>query len=290
MFAFDSRRSERHSSDKKNISILRLTNLLSRHLDPAKIIEAFTNEVRTGIPHTGYYYEAPNKETVVSQGEAEGFEISYRLNIQDRQLGKISLYRKQAFSDSELNELEELLCALIHPLKNSMMYQTALNKAYQDPLTDLGNRTSMEKFLPREIELAKRHEQTMALLAMDLDGFKQINDHWGHDVGDQVLRNVGEVMLNAVRNTDLLYRYGGDEFVGGLPLTDINGALDVGERIRAGVEELSLPGSTVKGQIKLSIGITMVQSDDSLSEAFKRADKALYQAKQGGRNRIEITQ
>ena len=288
VLAFDPGRSERHSGGKKYINILRLSDLLSRNLETAKIIEAFTSEIRSDIPHTGYLFGAPYMESIVSQDVDEGFEISYRLNIQGWQLGKITFFRQYGFSTEDLSDLEDLLCALVHPLKNAMMYQTALNTAYQDPLTDLSNRTSMEKFLPREIELAKRHEQAMALLVMDLDGFKQINDNCGHDVGDQVLRNAGEVMHKAMRNTDLLYRYGGDEFVAGLPHTDINGALDVGERIRAGVEKMRLPGSTVKGQIKMSVGVTIVKADDNLTRAFKRADKALYQAKQGGKNRIEI--
>ena len=71
------------------------------------------------------------------------------------------------------------------------MYQTALESAYCDPLTGLNNRTSMEKFLPREIDLANRHEQPMAIMIMDLDGFKQVNDICGHDAGDRVLQRVG---------------------------------------------------------------------------------------------------
>lgn len=288
VIAFDARRSERPDSGKKHVSNLRLSDLLSRSLEPSNIIEAFTSEVRTDIPHTGYHFRDPNMKTLVSQGEEGGFEVNYRLIIQDRQLGNLTLFRQYAFSDGDLSNLEDYLCALVHPLNNAIMYQIALKTAFQDPLTNLSNRTSMEKFLPREIELAKRHNQPMALLVMDLDGFKLINDSWGHDVGDQVLRSVGGVILKAVRNTDLLYRYGGDEFVAGLPHTDMKGALDVGERIRAGVAKLKLPGSKLTGKIKMSIGVTIVLADDILTGAFKRADKALYQAKQAGRNRINI--
>lgn len=152
----------------------------------------------------------------------------------------------------------------------------------------MNNRAAMEKLLPREIELTNRHGHSMALLVMDLDGFKEINDRYGHHVGDQVLRDVGHVLQSAVRNTDLVYRYGGDEFVGGLVQTDISGALEVGERIRRDVESLSGYGELVSGNIEMSIGITMIRAEDSFIHAFKRADKALYQAKQGGKNRIII--
>jgi diguanylate cyclase (GGDEF)-like protein len=152
------------------------------------------------------------------------------------------------------------MCALIYPQKNALMYQIALKSAYRDPLTGLNNRTSMEKYLPREIDLAKRHSQSMALLVMDLDGFKQINDQCGHDVGDHVLREVGQVISHVVRNTDLVYRYGGDEFVGGLAQTDLHGAIDVCERIRASIDELDLKDYGVNRKVQVSIGITLVRT------------------------------
>ena len=95
-------------------------------------------------------------------------------------------------------------------------------------------------------------------------------------------------MTNAMRNTDLLYRYGGDEFVGGLPQTDIGGAMDVSERIRIGVEKLDLTDNNISQQIYMSLGLTMVRPGYSYRYAFKRADRALYNAKQSGRNRIVI--
>ena len=168
------------------------------------------------------------------------------------------------------------------------MYQIALKSAYRDPLTGLNNRMAMEKNLPREIDLAKRHSQSMALLMMDLDGFKQINDGCGHDVGDQVLRDVAQVISQVVRNTDLVYRYGGDEFVGGLAQTDIHGAIDVSERIRSSIDELELDGCGADDRVQISIGITLVRHGDSFLSAFKRADKALYQAKINGKNQIII--
>ena len=91
-----------------------------------------------------------------------------------------------------------------------------------------------------------------------------------------------------MRTTDLLYRYGGDEFVGGLPQTDISGAMDVSERIRNGVEKLDMSDNDISRQVFISLGLTMVRPGDSYQYAFKRADIALYHAKQSGRNRIVI--
>ena len=175
------------------------------------------------------------------------------------------------------------MCSLLYPIKNALMYQIALKSAYRDPLTGLNNRMAMEKNLPREIDLAKRHSQSM-----DLDGFKQINDSCGHDVGDQVLREVAQVISHVVRNTDLVYSYGGDEFVGGLGQTDLHGAIDVSERIRSSIDELDLDGCGTVDRVQISIGITLVRQGDCFLSAFKRADKALYQAKINGKNQIII--
>jgi len=286
VIALDSGITGRRKNDDQHLRILQLSDLLSRYLEIEQIIEVFAHEIKSEIPHSGYHFKSSDIGLEISTGETVGCCANYRLRIQDHQLGEISLFRKSIFSSDELCRLEKLLCALIYPVRNALMYQIALKSAYRDPLTGLNNRAAMEKLLPREIELANRHTHPMAVLMMDLDGFKLINDRCGHDIGDQVLRDVGQVLQSAVRNTDLLYRYGGDEFVGGLAQTDINGALEVSERIRRGVETLTLSGREISGKIEMSIGITMLKPDDSFKHAFKRADKALYQAKQGGKNCI----
>ena len=276
------------SSDDKHLRILQLSDLLSRNLEIENIIQSFIHEIKKEIPHSGFYFKSSDTDLEVSSAKTVGCCASYRLRIQDHQLGEISLFRETVFNSNELCRLEELLCALIYPVKNASMYHIALQSAYRDPLTGLNNRAAMEKLFPREIELANRHARPMAVLVMDLDGFKQINDRYGHDIGDQVLRDVGQVLQSAVRNTDLIYRYGGDEFVGGLAQTDMKGAVEVSERIRRGVETLTIPGREISSKIEASIGITMLKAIDSFKHAFKRADNALYQAKQSGKNCIMV--
>lgn len=286
VIALDPLVEDRPPSDEKHFRVLQLSDLLSRNLEFEQIIENFVHEIKAEIPHSGYYFKSSDTSQEVSSGKTVGCSANYRLRIQDHQLGEISLFRETVFNSNELCRLEELLCALIYPVRNASMYHIALQSAYRDPLTGLSNRAAMEKLLPREIELANRHNRPMAVLVMDLDGFKQINDRYGHDIGDQVLRDVGQVLQSAVRNTDLLYRFGGDEFVAGLAQTDMKGALEVSERIRRGIEERTIPGQEVSSKIEASIGITMLKTDDNFLNAFKRADNALYQAKQGGKNRI----
>lgn len=288
VIALDPRPGEPAGGDKEHIRVLRLSDLLSRNLEIEQIIETFMAEISGEMSFCGYRFKCDEIDTMIENGVIEGFNASYRLNLQNRLLGELTLFKLSSFNSRELCELEDLLCSLIYPLKNSLMYQIALKSAYRDPLTGLNNRTSMEKNLPREIDLAKRYGQSMALLMMDLDGFKQINDDFGHDVGDQVLREVAESIRHVVRNTDLLFRYGGDEFVGGLAQTDIHGAIDVSERIRSSIEKLDLSVFGVNGRVRVSIGITLVRHGDNFLSTFKRADKAMYQAKLNGKNQIII--
>lgn len=162
------------------------------------------------------------------------------------------------------------------------------NKAYSDSLTGAPNRHAFEDQLGAAEMRARRTGKPFVFVMLDLDGFKQINDTHGHEVGDRVLREASQVVSRVVRNTDLVYRYGGDEFVGGLVQTDIHGAVDVSERIRSSIADVDLDSWGVAGSIQISIGITLVRQNDDFLCAFKRADKALYQAKLNGKNQILI--
>ncbi|MFQ3187900.1 MAG: diguanylate cyclase (GGDEF)-like protein [Gammaproteobacteria bacterium] len=288
--ALDPRQSEKVMSSRRHIRVLELSSLLSQNIELEKIINIFSNEITKEFPHVGYHYDHSEIGIVFSQGELAEYSANYRLSLENESIGELTFFRHDRFSSEEICELEDLLCSLIYPVKHAALYQVALKSAYCDHLTGLKNRASLDNFLPREIDLAKRHQQSMAILVMDLDGFKQINDNFGHDIGDQVLREVGKVIIRAVRNTDLLYRYGGDEFVGGLVQTDLDGAMDVSERIRSGVEKLSMTANLPidKINISISIGLTLVRFTDNFTQAFKRADKALYSAKLTGKNRIII--
>ena len=288
VIALDPRSAEQTQGSSRHLRILQLSDLLSRHLNIAQIVEAFMAEIADDVDFCGYRFSCDDINIIVEHGVIEGFNANYRLKIQNRMLGELTLFKLSSFNSRELCELEELLCSLIYPIKNALMYQIALKSAYRDPLTGLNNRLAMEMNLPREIDLAKRHSQAMALLVMDLDGFKAINDGYGHDVGDQVLREVASVISQVVRNTDLVYRYGGDEFVGGLVQTDIHGAIDVSERIRGSIDNLDLGAFGVPGPVQVSVGITLVRQGDTFISTFKRADRALYQAKLNGKNQIII--
>jgi len=288
VIALDSRKNELVTSDKKFLKILQLSDLLSRTLEVSDVIETFSDEIQSLIPHESYRFVSERISKPVSKGKVYRYSLLYRITLHDQLLGELTVYRKNQFTTNEVCEFEDYLCGLVYPIKNALMYQVALDSAFVDPLTHLGNRLAMEKYLPREIGLAKRHENSMAMMVMDLDGFKAINDCCGHDSGDRVLQDVGAILQDAIRNTDLLYRYGGDEFVAVLPQTDMQGAIDVAERVNMGINELKLPKSDENLSLSVSVGITMILAGDDFSKSFKRADKALYKAKSSGKNRIIV--
>lgn len=159
-----------------------------------------------------------------------------------------------------------------------------------DTLTGLYNRRHMMETGTHELARMRRHGSPMALMLVDVDRFKHINDTWGHPTGDCALRALAGVMSTAMRDQDTLGRLGGEEFIAILPETDGTGAATIAERTLAAVREATL-ARTDDGEpirITVSIGITALESaNDSFECALVRADKALYRAKENGRNRLE---
>jgi len=159
-----------------------------------------------------------------------------------------------------------------------------------DPLTELWNCRKLDQDFCRELSLAKRHRVSLAFAMLDIDHFKQYNDHNGHPLGDEALRNVAEILRETVRDTDLVYRYGGEELCIILPNTDKEAAALVLERIREKIETAYFIGEEKQpsGKLTISIGFATYPLDSISKEGLiKSADNALYRAKEGGRNRVE---
>jgi diguanylate cyclase (GGDEF)-like protein len=157
-----------------------------------------------------------------------------------------------------------------------------------DALTGCLNRRALESRLKADWRLAKRRGTHIALAAIDLDHFKQINDTRGHPVGDVVLQQLAGIMKSTARDTDAVARFGGDEFVILLPDTGWQGALTFAERLRRRVDDFTFgpPGSPMT--ITISVGVALARGTDPISpeELLKEADRSLYKAKQQGRNRV----
>ena len=157
--------------------------------------------------------------------------------------------------------------------------------AHTDPLTNIYNRLHFSNFLDAEIDRVKRYGGTFTLIFFDLDRFKDVNDEYGHLVGDEVLKQVAEIVQRANRNADIFSRYGGEEFIILAPATNTAGARIHAERLRKDIETHQF--SSIN-KLTCSFGIAEFQPDhDDATSVFKRADAALYNAKKYGRNRVE---
>jgi len=161
--------------------------------------------------------------------------------------------------------------------------------AYYDPLTGLPNRRFFFEHASLIFEEVKRHEKPLSLLAMDIDHFKKINDTYGHDVGDVVLKTFAGLLRGMVRQSDICARLGGEEFVVLLPNTDLEGAKVLAERIRTAVAKNPVEHDSTVIVFTVSIGVSQYRKGmQNIYELIKEADIALYRAKEGGRNRVEV--
>jgi diguanylate cyclase (GGDEF)-like protein len=158
-------------------------------------------------------------------------------------------------------------------------------QANHDSLTGLVNRNHFEELLRQEVARAKRFGTTFSMVLMDIDHFKRVNDHFGHLTGDQVLRSFAESQQARTRASDILARWGGEEFVLLLPETDLAGGASLAEAVRARVAETPMPGP---GRITVSLSVTAHRDGESVHELLKRLDEALYEAKNSGRNRVVV--
>ena len=167
------------------------------------------------------------------------------------------------------------------------LQETLWEQATQDPLTQLFNRRYFNENSNKEIQKAERSKKPLALLLLDADYFKDVNDRFGHDIGDQVLIKLSKIMIGECRRTDIVCRYGGEEFVILMPETNKNIAFDRAEKIRLRYQkEVS---EFLKTPSTISIGIAMWDKNlETLEEFTKAADKAMYQAKENGRNQVVI--
>lgn len=170
--------------------------------------------------------------------------------------------------------------------------QLSVAMAMTDPLTGLHNRRYMESHLATLVDQTGHRGRALSVLVLDLDGFKQVNDAHGHDVGDHVLREFAARLRRTVRGVDLACRLGGEEFVVIMPETDLAQAARVGERIRGAVagEPFLIEQENLRLPITTSVGIAALDgAEDTAMALLKRADAALYSAKREGRNRVAST-
>jgi diguanylate cyclase (GGDEF)-like protein len=211
------------------------------------------------------------------------------LLLREQSLGVLFLQdclEPRHWSIDDISLIESLADQISVAIENAELHLEQERQAITDGLTGIANRRSFSKTLLREFERAKRYEQSLSLIVLDLDYLKVINDSFGHQVGDEAIRTVAQVLKQSSRAIDLAARYGGEEFCLLLPNTELAMAEQLAERLKKLISDIHLEGP---GHISASLGIASYPLHANDSDAlFRAADVALYQAKQEGRNRVKV--
>lgn len=276
----------------KPVSLAQLRQQLSLRLQTSleaeRILELFYNEVQRLVPLSALSYQLASCDLRLELGERASHSAGYRLNHDGEFLGELTFRRNQRFSEDELGQLESLLASLLFPLRNALLYRAALQTALRDPLTETGNRIAMEQTLKREVDIARRNLQPLSVLMVDIDHFKRINDTHGHIVGDQALKAVASALKDSLRNVDMVFRYGGEEFMVLLSNTSREAASMVGERLRLAVLGIQYLVENRAIELSVSLGCASLLPGESMDSLLRRADNALYMSKREGRNRLSM--
>ena len=196
-----------------------------------------------------------------------------------------SLRRNLRTSHSELKKTVENLNISQSELEKSLAIIQEI--AIHDELTGFYNRRHLMELLENEKNRSLRGNSTFTIAMLDIDHFKQVNDTYGHQAGDEVLRRISAAIKNTMRNTDFCGRYGGEEFVLVLIQTDLKEAMICAERMRTNIEKCRFPDIGNGFRITASIGLSQYQMREEIDTMIARADRSMYRAKEGGRNRLE---
>ncbi|PCK03555.1 MAG: GGDEF domain-containing protein [Alteromonadaceae bacterium] len=264
----------------------KLAHNLQSTLDLETALELFFNNTQDLVRTSGLTYYSIDESFQLPLGTQCQHSVQYAISSTNTHLGKIRFTRDKAFMESELTVLEMLIGVLFFPLRNALLYREALQSSMRDTLTGIGNRASMEMSFAREIKLSKRHQQPLTMLLIDVDHFKHVNDTAGHRNGDKTLQHIVKTTQTSLRETDQIFRFGGEEFVAMLHNTSLVHARLIAERIRLGVamSPINLDNNDIHTTV--SIGVSALEESDNADTFFEKTDRALYRAKNDGRNRV----
>lgn len=255
---------------------------------PAVLLDRISNETCKSGQAFIERGELPSGAIVLK----EGSEIVVPLRVVSKKVGLLRLirYSGPVFDDYQSKILAMISTSLSLAIRNAEIHRQVQESAVKDELTSLLNRRAFLGAVGREFKRVVRHETPLALIVIDIDRFKEINDRHGHLIGDRVIRNLADLLRGAVRDVDTIARYGGDEFVIILPRTNLREALIAAERIKKTVRDNAFNEGERLIEITVSMGVahcplSHIQSPEDL---FRAADQGLYSAKRKGRNRIGI--
>ncbi len=252
---------------------------------PSQMVEGFleqTDQILDGVKDTVSSFASDAKENVDS--------ITIGLKFLEQ---KVQYDQELKGEIKQVLEHNEVLSTHIAQAEKELMEHAGFIKGLQkklriDHLTGLNNRIALETDLKKEIAKARRYQFPLSIIMIDLDHFKDVNDHYGYQIGNNVLQKLADILRNTVREVDNIYRYGGENFVILIPHTNCQNGMTLAERLRKRVARHVF---TVKQKghrltVKASLGVTELDLEDTVDSLLIRTDRALYKAKTSGRNRV----
>ncbi|MDA3932610.1 MAG: sensor domain-containing diguanylate cyclase [Tenericutes bacterium] len=268
---------------KENKVIFNYKKVETMGYDPKKVgkvdFQFFTDKL-----HPDDYDRVMDNMRSHLSGKSEAYEVEYRIKHKD---GHYLWYydRGSVIKRSDSGE-PLLLQGIVFDISESKRIEEKLRYlSERDSLTNVYNRRTMYIKLEKLLENNKKQNELFSLIMFDIDHFKEVNDQYGHLVGDDVLKKLTEVIIDDKRSEDIVCRYGGEEFFLLLPNTNSESAINVAKRLRKMVKKMDVPKV---GHITVSMGVVTYQKDETIDEVIKRADDLMYEAKVDGRDNIKF--
>ncbi len=244
-------------------------------------------ELGDNIDPSTYEFEVEHNESIAGADNVVGSQIMLPLAVVNGLAGLFSS-KENAFKKEDLSLFSTMVSGISSLYIAYKSYQQVQHMSVTDSLTGLYNRRKFFEEIEREIERVSRYDSPLSLIMLDVDHFKNVNDQFGHQMGDEVLRELAKIILDNTRKTDIVARYGGEEFIIMLTETPVKGAVQVAKRIRKAVESTPVLGAAVEIKFTASMGVSTFFDGDTTDALVQRADEALYAAKDNGRNRVEL--
>lgn len=280
--AFQLLHAEQNEHNKHGITLL---EQLQTTLDLDKILTIFSMEAGKFVDFSGLYFKSKTLSKSLRGSRKAKQERQFELKIHNEFIGTLTYAINSPISMTNYKVLEQLHQYLLHPLRNALQYHHAMQLAMRDSLTGLGNRRYFDEQLKRALHNANRHHSLVGLVLGDLNKFKAINDTHGHDIGDQVLQQFAQALRTCVRDSDSIFRFGGDEFAILVENASDNSLDFIDDRILKAIGKDAL---LTQYQVTCSLGKTFMNRADNEDSLFRRADQALYRTKMNMPRRFSL--
>lgn len=270
----------------------RLCRRMATSLSLETLIGIFAEELAQLVSYDQltYRHQIGHQEFVYANGMGGRHRCDYRLSLEGVCYGGLTLSRRRRFAEEELAAIEQMLSVAICPIRNACQFAQVQQAALTDALTEVPNKRALDEALTRESHLGDRHHHACSLILCDLDHFKKVNDTYGHVIGDHILKATAKELVRATRNSDAVYRFGGEEFAILLPHTEEAEARKVAERIRRFIGEILVSCGDQLVATTASAGVATRMAGETSDQWVARADEALYRAKAQGRNCTRVSE